>query len=412
MNHTPSLRCSGPAATAPAAHRSKLHAAPWGLRRRLGGHQSGVTLIEMLVAVLLGSAMVMAITIMLMRSESGRRKLVNTNDSSQNAAFSAYALDKSLRSAGSGFSQAWTRTVGCRLLVKRGGVQVLPRTVAFPAPFTAIPQTVRMAPLVVHAGAGSNGGDVLAVMTGAAGLAEAPMTAVVGSATGTNIKLASTVGLMGSDLVLVNEDATDCMVQQVTAGFVGSSVQTLPFFGTYAANDVSGVNLSAIGMTTVAQLTPLGNTLGKRPIFQLIGVGANATLVTFDMLKIDDLETVVPLADSVVDLRAIYAIDSNDDGVVDGWANPATAPWTAATLLNGTDESQRNLGRIKAVRVGLILRSSAPDRLDVTPASLTLFADQPAAVQVVRNYTAAERLVRHRSVEFMVPLRNVMVPRV
>ena len=370
---------------------------------------AGVTLIELLVAVLVGSALVIAITTILMRSEAGRRGLTATNDSSQNAAFVSFALDRTLRSAGSGFSQSWRSAFGCRVLAARNGVAVLPRPAGFPAPFATVPQTVRLAPLVVHAGAGSGGSDVLAVATGASGLGEAPLGVLAGSVTGTQLRVPSTVGLRARDLVLVLQDANNCMVQQVANGFTGGASQALDFGGTYASSVIAAVQLDSLGVNSPAYLAPLGNTLGNLPALQLLGVAANATLVSYDMLRIDGSDTVTPIADSVVDLRARYGVDSDGDGRVDTWVSPAVAPYDAATLLDGSAASQLNLASIQAVRVGLVLRSAAPERSAVSPASLAMFSDLALPLRYSRALDATEQLLRYRTVEFTVPLRNVMM---
>jgi type IV pilus assembly protein PilW len=386
-------------------------ASPQGRARSAPGARlhRGVTLIELLVAVVVGSALVIAITTILMRSEAGRRGLTATNDSSQNAAFVAFALDRQLRSAGSGFSQAWHSAFGCRLLAARNGNAVLPRAAAFPAPFAAVPQALRLAPAVIYAGAGTGGSDVLAIASGASGLGEAPLPVVAGSVTGTKVGVPSTVGLRGKDLVLVLQDTDNCMVQQVTDGFVGGASQDLNFGGTYASSTISAVNLDSLGVTAPAFVAPLGNTLGRLPAFQLLGVAANATLVSHDTLRLDGSDAVSPIADSVVDLRARYGIDANGDGRIDNWVSPTAPPFDANTLMNGSAASQLNLASILALRVGLILRNATPERTAATPATLTLFSDLPPALQHTRNFTAEQQLLRHRPVEFTVPLRNVML---
>ncbi len=380
-----------------------------GPRRRRLHAAAGVTLIELLVAVLLGSTLVIAITTMVMRSEAGRRGLTATNDSSQNAAFVSFALDRTLRSAGSGFSQAWRQAFGCRVLAARNGTQVLPRAASFPAPFANVPQTLRLAPVLVHAGAGLGGSDVLAVATGASGLGEAPLTVLAGSVTGTQLRVPSTVGLRAKDLVLVLQDANNCMVQQVVDGFAGGASQTLNFGGTYASSIINSVQLDSLGVNSPAFVAPLGNTLGNTPALQLLGVAANATLVSYDALRMDGSDTVTPIADSVVDLRARYGVDSDGDGRIDTWVNPATAPYSANSLTDGSADAQRNLASIQALRVGLVLRSAAPERSAVAASTLAMFGDLAEPLRYSRTLTSSEQLLRHRTVEFTVPLRNVMM---
>ncbi len=370
---------------------------------------AGFTLVELLVAVVIGLAVTLAVTLMLTRYESGRRTLTSVNDASIGGAYVSYLLDRSVRSAGSGFMQSWVNAGGCRVLASRSGTQVLPRGSAFPAPFATVPQTVRLAPVVVHAGAGTGGSDVIAVQTGSSGLGEAPMPIQPGSATADDLRLASTVGLRGGDLVLVYQDRTNCLVQEVQAGFAGGADQLLEFGGTYADSDIAGVELDDIGASEPAWVVPLGSTGAARPLFQLIGVGANATLVAHDMLRLDGTDTVVAIADGVADLRVRYGIDSDGDGRVDSWQSPASTDWTGATLQSGSEAARVRLSQILALRIALVTRTQTPERNAVAPASLVLFPDLDAALQVTRTLSADERQLHWRVLDFTVPLRNALL---
>ncbi len=372
--------------------------------------QAGFTLVELLVAVTIGMALTLAITLMLTRFESGRRSLTNVNDSSQGGAYATYTLDRLLRNAGSGFVQGTPRPFGCRLNVARAGVTVLPRTTAFDAPFSTIPLNPRLAPVIVHAGAGTGGSDVIMVATGVSGMGEAPMPVLVNSATTAQISVPATTGARGNDLVLVYDKNDDCMIQQLATPFAGGASQVLAFAGTYASPTAGTATLSTFysgGSADPAYVALLGNAAStNRPQFQLIGIGPNATLVAHDLLQLDGADNVVAVADGIADLRVRYGIAAVNSNVVTDWVNPATAPWDAATLQAGPGAADA-LRRIVALRVALLVRSNVPERDDVSPTSLTLFADLPSPV--TRAIPAAERSLRWRVIEFTVPLRNVML---
>jgi type IV pilus assembly protein PilW len=369
----------------------------------------GFTLVELLVAVVIGLAMTLAVTLMLTRYESGRRTLTSVNDASIGGAYVSFLIDRSVRSAGSGFMQSWVNAGGCRVMASRGGTQVLPRTAAFPAPFAGVPQTVRLAPVVVHAGIGTGGSDIIAIHTGSSGLGEAPMPILPGSVTTDDLRLGATVGLRGGDLVLVYQDTTNCLFQEVRAGFTGGADQQLLLGGTYADSDIAGVELIGIGATDPAWVVPLGNTGAARPQFQLIGVAANATLVTHDMLQLDGTDAVVAIADGVADLRVRYGVDTDDNGRVDTWVDPASTGWTGAELQAGTEAARQNLARILALRIALITRTQTPEREDVSPDTLVLFPDLDPALQIDRDLSADERKLRWRVLDFTVPLRNPLL---
>jgi type IV pilus assembly protein PilW len=379
-------------------------------RRSLAARRSaGFTLIELLVAVAISMVLVLAITLMLVRYEGSRRSLTSSNDSSIGGAYVAYLLDRSVRSAGSGFTQSWRDAFGCQLLVARSGTSTLPRSTAFPAPFDSVPQTVRLAPVVVHAGAGTGGSDVLAVHTGSSGLGESPLRVLTASAAAAQLRVPATVGLRGGDLTLVFQGDTDCLMQQVSTGFTGGADQLLTFGGTYATAQQGTTRLQDMGATTPAYVAPVGNITTNLPQFQLIGVGPNATLMSHDMLQLDGTDSAVALADGVADLRVLYGVDTNDDGRIDSWQSPGTSPWDASTLLNGSATARTNLSRIIALRIGLLVRNSAPERTAVSPSALTLFADLGSTLEVSRTLTSSEQLLRWRTVEVTVPLRNVLL---
>ncbi len=388
-----------------------MNARPLRLRplRRVRGNAAGFTLVELLVAVVIGLVMTLAVTLMLTRYESGRRTLTSVNDASIGGAYVSYTLDRLVRSAGSGYMQSWVNAGGCRVLATRSGTQVLPRTAAFPAPFASAPQTVRLAPVVVHAGIGAGGSDVLAVMTGSSGLGEAPMPIQPGSANTDELRLASTVGLRGGDLVLVFQDRVNCMIQQVAAGFTGSADQLLSFGGNYADSDIDGIELIDIGVSEPAWVVPLGGVGAARPLFQLIGIGANATLVGHDMLQLDGTDTVTAMADGVGDLRVRYGVDTTGDGRIDSWQDPASADWSATTLQSGTEAARVRLSQIMALRIAIVTRTQMPERDAVVPESLLLFPDLDAALQVTRTFSTEERQVHWRVLDFTVPLRNTLL---
>jgi type IV pilus assembly protein PilW len=379
------------------------------MNSRMRRQARGFTLVELLVAVTVGMALVLAVTTMLIRNESGRRSMTSMNDVSVGGAYVSFVLDRTVRSAGSGFIQAWKAGYGCQLLVSRSSTQILPRASNFPAPFASLPHTQRLAPLIVYAGQGAGSSDVLAVATGSSGLGESPLRVLPSSATSSQLRVPATVGLRAGDLVLVMQDGSNCMVEQLATGFAGGADQLLSFGGTYAAGTINSVALSGLGTTSTAWVAPIGNVAGNQPTFQFIGVGANNTLQSYDLLRLDGTDASVPLSDGVVDMRALYGLDTNGDGTVDTWVGPGTSPYDYASLTDGTATAQANLVKILAVRIGLVLCNSQPEKTAVSPDSLTLFADLTSDLRRTRTLSTSDQLMRWRTVEFTVPLRNPML---
>jgi type IV pilus assembly protein PilW len=372
----------------------------------------GLTLIELLVAVTLGMLLTVAVSSVLVRQEGARRTLTSSNDVVLNTAHVSHLVDRMLRSAGSGYSQAWQSAYGCRLMAARSGAQLLPRGSDWPAPFAAVSRSPRLAPVMVFAGAGTGGSDVLALTGGNSGLGETPLRMLAGSVTTTGLRVPATIGLRQRDLILLAEQGRgDCLVQQTAAGYAGGATQQIDFGAEYGVTTIDTLNLTDFGGVGEVSVLPLGNPTGNAPSFQLLGIGADRTLVSLDMLRLagGTTDTITPLADGVIELRVRYGIDTNDDRIVDQWVDPASTPWTAAELMNGSAAAQTNLYRILSLRVGMILRNATPDRTAVTGTSLQLFQDLDASLHHTRALSAEEQRFRYRILEFTVPLRNVML---
>ena len=161
-----------------------------------------------------------------------------------------------------------------------------------------------------------------------------------------------------------------------------------------------------------AFVSTLGNVAGNQPRFQLIGLGPNATLFSYDLLKLSQ-STPQALVEGVVDMRVLYGVDTVRTGLrqVTAWIAPTASGYTAAQLTNGTNAAQTNLQAILAVRVGLVLRSELIEKDDVTAGKLILFSDLDSSVHHTYTLPTDGVRQRYRTVEFTVPLRNVRFSR-
>lgn len=378
-----------------------------GARRPHAAAQAGFSIVEVLVALVLGMALTAAITVLMTTHDATRRALTSTNDAQLNANYLSFVLDRLLRSAGSGYAQGWSSTYGCLVRASRGGVQLLPRTSAFPAPFASVQQQLRLAPLLIHGGIGAGGSDVLAVTAGASGRGEVSSSVLPGSATANSVSIATTVGMRGGDLILVAEPALGCMLQQLATPFAGGASEVLTTGGAYAPTGaIAGLQLASFSGAATVSL--LGNPAGNPPQWQLIGLGGDGTLFSHDLLRLDGSDTPRAIADGVLTLRARYGVDTNADGQLDTWIAPSATGYTAADLQDGSDAARDRLRGIMAVRIGIVLRGDRAERDAVSPSALTLFGDLPADLRVSYAPSDDERRMRLRALEFTVPLRNAI----
>lgn len=374
---------------------------------------SGFSLPELMVTLAIGLVLILVVSTMVARQEDLRRGISSANELANNVAYSAFVLDRELRNAGAGL--AGSVNWGCPLAVSKNNGQLLPRLQPFPDPFGNVSKTYVVAPIVVFAGAGPNGSDVLAISAGNSALSETAQAVAPQSAAPGQVQLTNTLGIRGGDLVVVSQAGT-CMLQQVSNGFVGSGSPTLTFGGTYAANTVAGVALTGFaGSATngTAYVSGLGNIAGNQPRLQLIGLNASNQLVTYDLLQLTT-NIPQPLVEGVMDLRVLYGIDSTGQRrTVDKWVSPNTSGYSSADLTNanGTSaaQAQTAMGNIIALRVGLVVRSDQAAKDAVTAGALTMFSDlDPPNPSLTYTYTIPTGTTnqRYRTVEFTVPLRN------
>lgn len=391
----------------------------------------GFSLIELLVAVTIGLVVTLAVFGVLAAHEGRKRTSMSANDTGQSGAFAIYTLDRAIRSAGSGFAEGWARVGGCRLnatLPANPAPETWPRTANLPAPFAAVPQTVRLAPVVIFQGASASGSDVVMVMSGAAGYSESPTTVQPGSVGATEFRVPNTIGYTANDLVML-VGSGECLLTQVATTKVACAAdptalapplncgQQVPLGGSYHNSSSPVLATLATGDAYAIQI---GNIATNRPQFQLFGVGDNTTLFSQDLLLLNGNNNSLPLAEGVRELHAVYGIDTDNDGRLDAW-QPPTGLWSGATLMDGTSTSNARLRQIVAIRIGMIMRSSLVERelptgvsgvtTPVAPASIALFSDLPAAARVNVDLTRAteNRNQRHSPVELTIPVRNLLL---
>ncbi|MGJ7565300.1 PilW family protein [Variovorax sp. GB1R11] len=386
-------------------------------------HQRGVTLIELMVAVIIGLVVTLAVTSLLIFSESSKRTTTATNDMGQTGAYAAYVLDRAVRGAGSGFTQSWSLAgaFGCRLNATLPGTPNLPRSTAFPAPFATAflggasgSANLRVAPVLIGKSQSDAGSDVLVVMGGTASSGDVPRLILSSGKSSNILRLDSTTGLAEGDLGLVSANGTtDCLLEQVhasTAFADTSGNDALPLGGTYYTASGSATSLATLAASGSAYFTPLGNVNAGNTQFQMFGVGSNNTLYSYDLLMSNGTDASQAIADGVAEMHALYGLDTNADGVLDTWVDPGAAGYDIATLMATPAKARQ----VVAVRVALVLRSANYEKENAngelpSPASLTLFKDLATSLQQTISFSTSEQHFRHRVVESTIPLRNVLL---
>lgn len=406
--------------------------------------QRGTTLIELMVALVVGMLVAVGVFSIMALAEGRRRATTTVNTLNADGQVAIGQMERWLRSVGSGLSSSANFAYGCKLNASKGGSAILPLPKALPAPFGAFNAAtpVRMAPVVIwpDLGVPGDGGiasDVLMVMSGGTGGGALPVAFDVAPDAKTIYLKHHAYDFVGGDLLLVADAQSsgkapaDCTLTQVQKGFTAGNATTLPLDGDLVAS-LSGFSGDAVALN-LGNLIAASGAQGGKPRFMLVGVGDHSTLFTYDLLQVgsaaagDELPS--PVAGGVLEMRALYGIGTNGDGKVSQWVAP-TGNYAPAKLLDGSALAAARLKTIKAIRVGLILRTTLPDRVErtagttpnpnavITATAPTLFAD-PDLAKAGLQYTRAwgsslataqqEQLFRYRTVEVVLPLRNAIM---
>ena len=399
--------------------------------------QRGMTMIELLVAMVIGVTVTLAVSTLLVASENHKRITTSTNDADQTLVYTFSAIDQALRGAGSGFAQSQYQgsqgILGCRLNMQSSGKTYLPRPGAYPPPFSnyflggAAPAALHLAPVLIGAGqSDNNASDVLVVM-GGSGSGGGVTRAVYGAGTSnyTNIQvvLESTVGFNPSDVVLVSQNGvTDCLIEEVNLVYPTSLTMNTDTSYYTPANGDGTTTLNSLASSTASLITPLGNeALGSSPNnvqFQLFGVGTNNTLYSYDLMQnacivapCNSGDVAQPIADQVIEMKALYGVATLNTSVLSSWADPALTPgYDIYTVMN----SATTQALIVAVRVAIVVRGEYYDKKPVSPTTLTLFrglvdAKGTKLDKTVPPQGTLDPHYRYRVYEFTVPLRDMIV---
>jgi type IV pilus assembly protein PilW len=372
--------------------------------------QRGVSLVELMVALVIGLVVSLAVYTVLTTNEGRKRTITSTNDIDQVGVYASYQLDRAIRSAGSGFSAglnpranattpAAMYAFGCTLNVSSSGNALIPKSGAFTAPFASVPQALHLAPVVIVDGS-TSAGDVIIAAQGSAGLSES-VNNLVAAATSGAVTLRNVVGFRASDKMLLvgtNADSTalagaPCFLEQVSSSFapvVGNNISLNLDTG-------SGyyLNPSSFSQTTIAL------NMGATPNFNMYAVGSNNVLMKYDLLLPESNGTnPSEFADSIYSLQAVYAV--NNAGVTT-WESP-TGAYSASSLLDGSAAANQKLQNIKAVRIAIVTRTNLLEKEVVSPTKITLFS----SIGKDTDVSLSDQHYRYKVTETSIPVRNAL----
>jgi len=331
----------------------------------------GMTLTEVLVGLLIGLVAVIVILKVFAGAEGLKRNTAGAAEAQQSGTMMTHVLGSELANAGNGLAAAVNELGTC--------------------PDTGdIRTSLRPIPVLITAGATADAPDSLVVNYAVANALAAPVAFAADAPSGSPLRIRSPLGFAANDRVAAISLTGRCAVTTVTS---------------VSPPDPEGIiEIAHTGLAeTFAQSSLLLN-FGPRGRVQRVRYDVvDGTLRSLDLVTPG--ATPNPLASNIVTVKAQYGIDVDNDGFMDTWVSADRAPWDPASVLAAPAAA---LVRIKAVRIGLIVKSEAYDRDQTRRFNWALFdcglADRTQCAGRLEGSLPPRW--RYRTYEISVPLRN------
>ena len=368
--------------------------------------QSGFTLVEMMVGVLIGLIATVIMFQIFAVSEGQKRTTTGAGDAQQSGLISLFQMERDIRMAGNGLNLP--TLLGCvtnGFNTVGGGAFTLP-----------------LVPVNIVNGAGT-ASDTVTVIYGSSDTMASPerlRNAITTSAQ--SYILNNRYGFKPGDVLVVGELGKSCVISQVSALPGSAEVAHLP--GSYVDSQgapqplkFNGGAVTFPGYGAWVQATNGGGrifNLGDQPTFVRYAV-VGSELHAIDVTAPTNFAVV---ADGIVQMQAQYGYDGNGDGKLTapstvGTLNPAGADqWADAVPVGMTAE---NWSRITAVRLAVVSRSVTPEKpnasgiCDISTNGPRWYARDPVTPYYIDVSASGANwgCYRYRVFEVTIPIRNI-----
>ncbi len=361
------------------------------MKTTLPPRQQGFSLVEVLVSTVVALFATLVIVQTFAVAEGYRRTGTSGGDAAFSGALGAYLMERDLGIAGYGVNTA--AYLGC---ATSGSDSIAG---------TARAINFTLAPVQITPGAAITNPDSITVVASGTDMMPGPINFTTALASpASDYTVTSGYGVQAGDVVLVAQPGQNCTIVQAT---------NTPAAGTATQNTIqhaTGTYTSALG-TFPARYNPgggIGPTYGANAV--AMDMGATPVVSTYyvqnNTLMVDQLisgQLQQPVAANVVQMKALYGKDTNNDGIVDTWDNvaPTTAAGWAAVL---------------AVRLAVVARSANPEKpsnplnntCSTTTVAPSVTWDDGSTTTLDVSASADWMCYRYKAFHFTAGLRNLI----
>ena len=347
--------------------------------------QQGLSLVEVMVAVLIGLIGILIITQAYITGDRFNRSTLGEGGAQTNGLIALYSVERDVRLAGYGIANSGA--LGC------GDIHWYYDPDYSGSAGGSLPD-IELAPVVITVTAGEP--DRVTVMYGTNAERMMPSSISSFNPASSEVTVDGTAGFQENDLILL-VNAAGCTLGKITQVQPGpqklqlnpgvNSPYNPPAWGAFPTTYASGDMIMNLGNPIVRSYSIASRKL--RLTDGLLQSGAN-----------DDYD----LVDGIMDMRAEYGKDTDADGVVDAWNNVKPA--------NSTEWQG-----VLALRMAVVARIGNFERPSVSGGNCdaTTAANAPTwsgTTQFTKldfaDVTSEDRCYRYRVFETTIPLRNMI----
>jgi type IV pilus assembly protein PilW len=357
---------------------------------RPGGiSQSGFSIAEIMVGLIIGSLATVVVLQSWSVFESQKRTTTNTNDAQENSLMAMYILEREARMAGYGMLSQDRFICHSRNMYLNG-------TATTVAGFM---------PVQIIDGA-SGGPDMVSFIYSTAGIGNVP------------IKLTNT--MINSDAILTVDSANGVNAGDIV--YLAEPGSTKPCSRLQVTAVTPVIPASNTGPYTLAHST-VANTINPplgTNIFPTGGYLSDAGKV-FDLgsaienqfrINNNNLEmSATPVVSGVVNLQAQYGIAATNSPVINCWVNATSSGNPGCGMGDWSNPDAGMITRIKAIRIALIARDPKQERTAITSTTLTLLPGSTGTISanaISWTPTGTEQRYRYKIQQATIPLRNLI----
>lgn len=350
-----------------------------------------MTLVEMMVASLLGIFLLYAVYQTFELSERTSRNAMTIADMQISGLYAIFLMEREIGNAGNGILPAARALARCQDAPLIG------------APFLSL----RPLPVVIKNGKNDTSSDEIFVYYGTSPLHAAPLAIKEAALSTASLTVQTPLGFSKENAFIIappagncyayNTPKTDPVFVDPVIGTTHFSLDPFPHFDTFYEDIREGGLLIDLGVPVRHYFYVQNDTLTMQE-WRLEGHQWK--------LKRTD-----PLVANVIRFWAQYGIDTTKDNNIDQWV-PATGRWSADSLQAAPlDQIQQ----IKALRIAFVLRSEEPDKELKNDYTASVFQDCPVhttcsggkTVHIAHDVTKPYGW-RYRTYETTIPIRNAI----